>query len=575
MTMTMMSADLGVHVGAPHDLASSKEGVYGRDVVERDFVSALIRHGRARDVLLAYSANPHEPPLVEPAGCYSAAIAGRSVGSVRWCRVQDMKGRDRPLDVGVWHDADGELAAAAALRARFSKRHHPVTATVHVASYSGLMESWLLPLMLQGLHDHDALVATSRSVRQALQNLIELVDQRLHRRMGCRAGWKAQLPVIPLGVDTELFRPRDKREERRRLSLPVDGRLILWLGRLSSIDKADLAPLLAACRPLLCGPGATDVHLVVGGSGMAPEKARLERYAAALGIAEHVVFAEVRPSERHLFHAAADIFVSPVESMQETFGLTPIEAMACGVPQVVADWDGCRDTVVEGETGFRVPTYVADLEGDVDLAGDLFSEYGLCDHLVWGQSVVVDPGVLQARLRELLDNHGLRLSLGERSRRHAVATYDWRMIVRQYEALWSDLRDRARAKSGCPSATEDFGLPASFAVFNRYATRILDGTTRLVATTSGRVALSAPAALLDLLPPRRILDGALLCAVLQDVANTDRSTTLQAMEDRSGASFEVEAVVLRRHILWLVKQGFLALSGASDPASPLLQPRAS
>ena len=58
--------------------------------------------------------------------------------------------------------------------------------------------------------------------------------------------------------------------------------------------------------------------------------------------------------------------------MQETFGLTPIEAMACGVPQVVADWDGYRETVVEGETGFRVPTYVADLEGEVERTADLF-----------------------------------------------------------------------------------------------------------------------------------------------------------------------------------------------------------
>jgi D-inositol-3-phosphate glycosyltransferase len=556
----MISAELGLHVGVPTEPDSSAESIYGRDVAERDLIAALLRHGQARDILLAYSTSPHDIPLVEPAKCFSAAISQRPVGTVRWVMVHELKGRGRPLQIDVWHDTDAELAAAAALRARFSKCHHPVTATLHVASYSGLMEAWILPLILQGLYDHDALICSSRAVRQAVWNLIEVVSDRLHRRLGTRVGWAPQLPVIPLGVDTELFCPRDKREVRQRLSLPVEGLLILWLGRLSSIDKADLAPLLAACRPLLCRKGATDVRLVIGGSGKPPEVARLKRYAAALGISEQVLFVEVPPSQRHLFHAAADIFVSPVESMQETFGLTPIEAMACGVPQVAADWDGCRDTVVERETGFLIPTYVADLEGEVDLAADLFSEYGLYDHLVWGQSTVVDQVVLQARLKDLLDNGGLRRALGERSRLRAVANFDWRVIVRKYEELWSDLRVRAGMKDGQPSTAEDFSLPSSFAVFRGYATRVLDDSVRLVATVAAQAALSDPAAMLALLPPRGLLDGELLHSLLQDMASADVSLVLGAIEDRSVTDFRVEAAVLRRHLLWLIKQGFVAIS---------------
>ena len=44
------------------------------------------------------------------------------------------------------------------------------------------------------------------------------------------------------------------------------------------------------------------------------------------------------------------------DNMQETFGLTPIEAMAAGLPSVVSDWDGYRDTVQHREHGFRIPT---------------------------------------------------------------------------------------------------------------------------------------------------------------------------------------------------------------------------
>ena len=56
--------------------------------------------------------------------------------------------------------------------------------------------------------------------------------------------------------------------------------------------------------------------------------------------------------------AASDLFVSLSDNLQETFGITPVEAMAAGLPVVVSDWDGYKDTVVEGVTGYRVPTWM-------------------------------------------------------------------------------------------------------------------------------------------------------------------------------------------------------------------------
>ena len=54
--------------------------------------------------------------------------------------------------------------------------------------------------------------------------------------------------------------------------------------------------------------------------------------------------------------AAADIFYSLVDNPQETFGLTPVEAMAAGIPVIVSDWDGYRYTVTDGLEGFLIPT---------------------------------------------------------------------------------------------------------------------------------------------------------------------------------------------------------------------------
>ena len=58
---------------------------------------------------------------------------------------------------------------------------------------------------------------------------------------------------------------------------------------------------------------------------------------------------------REVWHAA-DVFVSPSDNIQETFGLAVLEAMASGLPVVASDWDGYRDLVEDGQTGLLVPT---------------------------------------------------------------------------------------------------------------------------------------------------------------------------------------------------------------------------
>jgi glycosyltransferase involved in cell wall biosynthesis len=61
-------------------------------------------------------------------------------------------------------------------------------------------------------------------------------------------------------------------------------------------------------------------------------------------------------SARQSGWAGADIFCSLSDNIQETFGLVPLEAMAAGLPVVVSDWDGYKDTVQDGVEGYRIPT---------------------------------------------------------------------------------------------------------------------------------------------------------------------------------------------------------------------------
>src|SRR5207244_1790203 len=97
----------------------------------------------------------------------------------------------------------------------------------------------------------------------------------------------------------------------------------------------------------------------------------------------------------------------PVDNLQETFGLTPIEAMACGVPQVVSDWDGYRDTVLDGVTGYLVPTVWTRCDDDLR-RGVAITGKNLLDHFAIAQSVAVDMRAFGAAVQRLIDDDGLR-----------------------------------------------------------------------------------------------------------------------------------------------------------------------
>ena len=63
-----------------------------------------------------------------------------------------------------------------------------------------------------------------------------------------------------------------------------------------------------------------------------------------------------RPEVRFSIWSVADLFLSLSDNVQETFGLTPVEAMAAGLPVVVSDWNGYRSNIRDGVDGFLVRT---------------------------------------------------------------------------------------------------------------------------------------------------------------------------------------------------------------------------
>lgn len=167
-----------------------------------------------------------------------------------------------------------------------------------------------------------------------------------------------KITIIPCGFDPAEFKPINKTVARLALGLPLKERIILQLGRMVPRKGVDT---------VIRGVAHLDKHyhlpvrlLVVGGEAdtpdpaLTPEIGRLQGIAAAEGVADSVTFVGRRSQEMlNYYYSAADVFITT--PWYEPFGITPLEAMACGTPVIGSNVGGIKFTVRDGETGYLIP----------------------------------------------------------------------------------------------------------------------------------------------------------------------------------------------------------------------------
>lgn len=166
-----------------------------------------------------------------------------------------------------------------------------------------------------------------------------------------------KISVIPCGVDPCEFYPVSKREARARIGLQADERVVLQLGRL--VPRKGVETAIQGFAELVGRHQIPARLLIVGGDSPSPDPARmpeinrLQCIAEKCRIAQQVHFVGARPrAELKYYYSAADAFVST--PWYEPFGITPIEAMACGTPVVGSNVGGIKHTVIDNHTGFLV-----------------------------------------------------------------------------------------------------------------------------------------------------------------------------------------------------------------------------
>ena len=218
------------------------------------------------------------------------------------------------------------------------------------------------------------------------------------RRLGLPSD---RVSIVPCGVDTAVFTPRGPvapRSDRKRL---------LVLGRLVERKGQD-----DAVRALRAVP---DAELVVVGGPQRdavdadPEVRRLRAIAAEAGVADRLVFAgAVARADVPAWVRSADVVLAV--PWYEPFGITPLEAMACGRPVVATAVGGLVDTVADGVTGDLVPPR--------------------------------DPERLGEVLAALLADDERRAAYGAAGVKRVRARYRWSRVVADTEAVYRQVRAR-------------------------------------------------------------------------------------------------------------------------------------
>jgi starch synthase len=427
----------------------------GRHSAGEGFLKSLVQHGTAdslyccadSDTTFKEFCSRIQPWLQQPR-------------KVRWIP------RDRPdllSQPGTIYRPDPALADLVWGRRFVNQRAYSVCGVTHTIATKYVMES-IGNLITAPVQPWDALICTSNAVKTAVEGVLREWSEYLAQRNGGQPEILVKLPVIPLGVDCSAFPQGAEAVEagdrqRQELGISPGDIVVLFVGRLTFSAKAHPVPMYIA----------------------------LERAAQQTKAKIHLIQAGwiEDPREEPDFKHSAQIFCPSVNAIfldgniQETFGLTPIEAMANGLPAIVSDWNGYKESVRHEIDGFRIPTLIPPPKACLDLALNY-----LDGSINWptymghtSLATAVDIDACTRALCQLIDNPELRKQMGENARQRAREIYDWKVVIAAYEQLWRELAEiRVSAPESAPAKAGKPPYPLGddpFQVLGHYATRTL------------------------------------------------------------------------------------------------------
>jgi D-inositol-3-phosphate glycosyltransferase len=533
-------------INAP--MAYVPEDIYGLQVANSQFMNALLTNGSFAGYHFFVSDSLVKKTLAAVKKTFKELPNIRKVRIFPFSKIRE---NFQQFQYMVFHHSDPFNSNYYFVRQELGLQNYPISCFVHTVSGHWVPSS-LLQNAIMTTKPYDVMFCPTRSLSTAVQNIF----QRIKQVTGLEYSFQGELVNIPFGVDTTVFKPRPKAAIRKKLKLPGHALIIGYIGRVTAWNKMDLLPLLQVFKQLRDQTSRKDIYLYIIGREQQKDYIKLlKTEASRLRIDKYVRFVTKHKNKQiPLYYSALDIFVSPCDHVQETFGITPVEAMASGVPAVVSDWDGYKETVVEGETGFKIPTYWHSCAGEVhDTA---FLEGLQKTYMQLGQTVAIDIPKFVLGLKKLVEDTALRAKMSTNARIYAVENFSWKKIIERYEAVWKDKYLLAQQDKEKYKRDSFYSVPY-FDLFQHYASGIL-GLDTVVQTTSSGNDLARSNKNIRI---HHELKGKIFNDEVKQLASLAAqpmafSELLNRMQNSFSGLAENEFMT---HALWMLKHGFLQI----------------
>jgi starch synthase len=483
----------------PEAYTTSGPKLMGRNAAGESFLRGFLTHSRTTEFWAQVQNMDHAKHFAQTVQSFSRTEPVKAV---------DKNSMPALAEVGmVYYPGPGigehafhrALAGAAGVAGKSTNPHTAwsLCGITHTTSSAGAMDA-LANLITAPVQPWDAVICTSTAVKNNVERLLQAQVNYLQERLGVSKLSLPLLPVIPLGIHTQDFVFSDLQKSEARQAIEADNNtlVVLFMGRLSFHAKAHPLAMYQALQKASQSAKLRGQKIVLVECGWHAnefiDKAYQEAAKVACPDVKVITLDGRKATDRQTAWASADVFCSLSDNIQETFGIVPIEAMAAGLPVVVSDWDGYKDTVRHEVDGYRIATTMpaagmaADLAYRHALEIDNYDMY--CGHTC--SLIAVDIEAAALAFEKLFASKELRERMGVEGRARAQQVYDWRVIIAQYEGLWAEqqrLRLAAQEASR-PSGTEaknnlsSVGWPARldpFYAFETYATHILRDDTLL------------------------------------------------------------------------------------------------
>lgn len=534
--------------------APATKGINGRRVAGESFLKGYLRHGEVEEFVILAKATTEAAEVEALVKTLRPDKPLRPVGLVRPINIMPLTNLFYPA---------ANIGGEAWRRADFGSDAWTVCGITHTTSTMGIMQGFF-DIRMAPVMDWDAVICTSRTVQGAVARQMDLIDDHIRARFRAEPPPRPMLPVIPLGIHAADF-ARDEPSRaalRAQLNCGPEDVVFATIARLSPHEKFDPLPIFlamqAAQRQLKPGQ---KLHVVFCGQFRMPYARKVFEDGAARLMPDvgFLLLDGAKAEDRRATLSGADVLLFMIDNIQETFGLAPLEGMAAGLPLLVSDWDGMKDTVPP-EVGMRVKTTML---GPRHLANEaLRLQGGVDDYTQYCAAVSamteVDMGEMVARILDLARNPDLRQRLGQAALRRVRENYDWARVIPQFQTLWGEQEQRRKAGKARALRTMGHALPVAPSpslLFGGYPSETVDFATQAFVATdpAGRVPLRDVLAIRNYQALNRSFAAPEQIAAIHDLIAAQGPMGVPAI----GAATGLVPMFVDRVLMWLLKYGFV------------------